>query len=413
MKTNSNRKHYFIALTLIIGVLIFTAVKVQSQTFINYTTSNGLPDDFVTGIAIDTNNVKWACTANGVAKYNDTVWTTYTTANGLIDNYGYCIAVDKSNNVWVGTASGVSKFNGSTWTNYTTTDGLIDNNVNYIATATDGSVWFATQIGVSKYNGTTFTNFTTTDGLSTNAISYIAPDATGNIWFCTQMGGVSKYNGTSFTNFLTSNVDSLLDDNTFAIGFDQNNNRYIGTFYGITKLNSSDIWVNNYRQSDELYNTFVRDIKADATGNLWVGMFADYNFDGGISFFNGTNWYSYSVTDGLVNTQVIRIALDKQNKPWIATGGGISRFNGSVGIASNSIQPNIDIYPNPTNNLINIQCEDQIFEMQIVDTQGRVLTQKALSIGENQIQIDHLSAGIYFVQLANSSSHFTQKIMVQ
>ena len=412
MKTNWISNHYYIASALLIVMLIFTVVKVQSQTFINYTTSNGLPDDFVTGIAVDTNNVKWASTASGVARYNDTAWTTYTTTNGLIDNYGYCIAVDKSNNVWVGTASGVSKFNGITWVNYTTTDGLIDNNVNYISTANDGSVWFATQSGVSKYNGTTFTNFTTTNGLSTSAISYIAPDATGNIWFCTQMGGISKYNGTTFTNYLKSNVDSLLDDNTFAIGFDQNNNRYVGTFYGVTKLNSSEAWVNNYRQTDGLYNNFVRDIKADAAGNIWIGMFADYNFDGGISWFNGTNWYSYSVAEGLVNTQVTRIALDKYSKPWISTGGGISRFNGNVGVENISSNPTVEIYPNPVKYVVCINTNDNGYLMKIMNTQGKLVAEKSLLSNESHIDVSGFASGVYYIQLTNKSNSITKKIIV-
>lgn len=385
---------------------------IKSQTFVNYTTNNGLPDDFVTGIAIDTNNNKWVSTANGVAMYDDNSWTTFTSTDGLIENYSLCIAVDKSNNVWVGSNNGVSKYNGTTWSTFTTTQGLIDNSVNYIYGAPDGSVWFATAIGVSKYNQGVFTNYSTTDGLSSNVIKFITSENNGNVWFCTEMGGVSKFNGTTFTNYMTSNVDSLLDDNTFAIAFDNNNNRYIGTFYGITKLNNSDSWSANYRMQDGLYNDFVRDIKADHDGNLWIGFFADYNFDGGISFYNGNEWFSFSTPQGLVNTQVTSIAIDKFNKPWVATGGGVSKFDANIGIAENKSIMNVNIYPNPAQNVIHIDGEVANSQINILDMSGREIYTSYLLENNNQLNIEKLSAGIYFVQIFNDKNLITKKIIV-
>lgn len=412
MKNFKINKLQNIALTMLMIVSLFMSAKVQSQTFINFTATDGLADDFATGIAIDTNNVKWVATANGVGRYNDTAWTTYRIADGLVDNYIYSIAVDKNNQVWAGTANGVCKFNGTTWTTYTTTDGLIDNNINYIYGAGDGSVWFASQAGVSRYNAGTFTNFTTTQGLPTNTISYISADNTGNIWFCTQMGGVSKYNGTTFANYSKSTTDSLLDDNTFAIAFDNNNNRLIGTFYGISKINSSDIWTNNYRMADGLYNDFVRDIKRDHDGNFWIGVFADYNFDGGISHFDGTSWYSYSVPQGLVNTQVTAIAIDKQNKPWVSTGGGISKFNGNVGIETNISAASVEVYPNPAKDVISIIVKDQQYDMNIVDLQGKTVMSSVLSSSDNQINVSILGAGVYFIHLSNSKNSITKKLII-
>ncbi|MFZ4399474.1 MAG: two-component regulator propeller domain-containing protein [Bacteroidales bacterium] len=411
-KNKTSLMNVFLKL-IVIFIFFLNIPGVNSQNFTNYTTTNGLPDNFVTGIAIDTNNIKWISTASGVAKFNDTAWTSYTTTNGLIDNYGVCIASDKNNNIWVGTNIGVSKYNGTSWTNYTTAQGLIDNSVNYIYGASDGSVWFATQSGVSKFNQGVFTNFTTANGLSTNAITYISADASGDMWFCTEMGGISKLHGSTFSNYTKLNTDSLLDDNTFAIAFDQNNNRYIGSFYGISKLNSSEVWQKNYRITDGLYNNFVRDIKSDGDGNLWIGVFADYNFDGGISRFNGTDWISYSVPQGLVNTQVTRIAIDKYKKPWISTGGGVSYFIGTVGITSINSDPVVDIYPNPVKDVLIINSYNSQFDLKIFDVQGKVLLSKTLNLSENKIELNNLSKGLYFVQLSDKSNTITKKLIVR
>lgn len=97
----------------VIIVMVCLVNFVHAQTFTNYTTNEGLPDNNVNGVAIDTSDVKWFGTQAGVAKFNDTTFTVYTTANGLIDNYINCIAADKNNNVWAGTDYGVSRFDGS------------------------------------------------------------------------------------------------------------------------------------------------------------------------------------------------------------------------------------------------------------------------------------------------------------
>jgi ligand-binding sensor domain-containing protein len=385
----------------------------KAQTFTNYTTSNGLPDNYISGgVAIDTNNNKWFGTASGVAKFNDTVWTIYTTANGLIDNNTNCIAVDKNNNIWVGTNNGVSKFNGNTWTSYNTSNGLVDNTVYYIACDIDGSIWFATYSGASKLNGTTWTTYNTSSGLPTNAINFITVDASGNKWFGTQMGGLVKYNNSVFRTFTASSPDSLLDNNVFAVACDLNDKKWVGTWYGMSLYNSTDNWVANYRNYNGLFNNFIRDIDADTKGNIWIGMFADYNQEGGISWFDGSNWTSYTVSDGLVNAQVIRMAVDKQDNLWIATGEGVSKLTIYAGIENYTNNNSFTVYPNPASDIININTIYNFKEhtIELYNNLGQKVYQNNLEAGQNSIQIplNNISNGVYIVKYNNTS----KKILV-
>jgi ligand-binding sensor domain-containing protein len=392
-------------------ILITSGSLVKAQSFKNYTTADGLPDNFINGgVAVDSNNNKWFGTVAGVAKYNNSTWTVYKTSNGLIDNYTTCIAVDKNNNIWVGTNSGVSKFNGTSWTSYTTSDGLIDNGVVYIAGDFDGSVWFATSVGVSKLKDTTWTDYTTTDGLPTDVINFIATDTSGNKWFGTQMAGFSKYNNTNFTNISTTIMDSLLDNNIFAIAIDKLGQKWIGTWYGITKLDNSNNWVKNYRLSDGLYNNFIRDIKIDMNNNVWVGMFADYNTDGGISVYNGTKWVSYSVAEGLSDKQVIRLAIDKNNDVWIATGNGVSKLSQATTIDENPTISNHRIYPNPAQGFICIEHEKAI-QLKVMDLSGNKVMEGYLS-GTDKFDISDLHQGFYILQVIEGNNISNSKFKV-
>jgi len=48
---------------------------------------------------------------SGVSKFDGTTWTTYSTANGLLDNAINTIAIDTLGNKWFGTNNGVSELN--------------------------------------------------------------------------------------------------------------------------------------------------------------------------------------------------------------------------------------------------------------------------------------------------------------
>ena len=172
---------------LVILTFFFTFTTI-AQKWTNYTTTDGLADNFVTSIAIDVHGNKWFGTYNGVSKFDGSNWTTYrfnNTANGLVNNWVNAIIIDVKGDIWFGTNGGVSKFDGANWTTYTTKDGLTENAVE-IAFAIDdlGNKWFGTNhIGVSKFDGTHWTTYTTKDGLADDWVQSICIDSQGNKWF--------------------------------------------------------------------------------------------------------------------------------------------------------------------------------------------------------------------------------------
>ncbi|MFH0866148.1 MAG: two-component regulator propeller domain-containing protein [Bacteroidota bacterium] len=407
-----------IFITTICILLFFSGFLAKSQTFTNYTTTDGLPDNFITGgVAIDTNNNKWFGTAAGVAKYNDASWTVFTTADGLIDNYTTCIAVDKNNNVWVGTNNGVSKYNGTSWTSYTTADGLADNAVFAITGDTDGSIWFGTYgYGVTKLNGPTWTTYTYLDGLpgdvsATAAINLITLDASGNKWFATDMGLV-KYNGLSFSTINQASAgDSLLSEYFTTVAIDTSNNKWLGTLsYGMPRFDNDDNWVKNYRVAEGLYNNYVQDIDIDSQGNLWICMYASYNGDGGITKFDGTNGISYTITDGLADAHVIRLAVDKNDIIWIATGNGVSKFVDETGYNEPDQNSIVKLYPNPASDFIYVDnaCNSSIAE--ISDITGKIISCRVLA-SQASISTEELADGLYFLKIYKDGKIFYGKFI--
>lgn len=77
----------------------------DSLTFYN-TANSGLPNNYVTAIAIDNNGTKWIATSNGLAAYDGTTWMVYNTSNsGLPMNNLTSIAIDENGVKWIGAGS--------------------------------------------------------------------------------------------------------------------------------------------------------------------------------------------------------------------------------------------------------------------------------------------------------------------
>ncbi len=137
----------------------------------------------------------------------DDTWITFTTSDGLASNYVNDIALDGGGCLWFGTRSGVSVLDhggtpfskrDDTWATFTTSDGLADNTVYEVVQDDVGRFWFGTSVGgvSALYDGgtpfikgdDTWITFTTSDGLADNNVWAIFPDGEGNLWFGTRSG---------------------------------------------------------------------------------------------------------------------------------------------------------------------------------------------------------------------------------
>ena len=77
-----------------------------------FSSANGLPWDFITALAVDTNNILWIGTQNGLSSYDGNTFTNYFLRNsGLTADYISDIDVDSFNNKWICTSNGISVYN--------------------------------------------------------------------------------------------------------------------------------------------------------------------------------------------------------------------------------------------------------------------------------------------------------------
>jgi ligand-binding sensor domain-containing protein len=74
-----------------------------------------------------------------------------------------------------------------------------------------------------------------------------------------------------------------------------------------------------------LVNNFVQAIATEPFGNnVWFGT------KGGVSVFDGSNWTSYTVKDGLISNNILSIMIDKNGVVYLCTDNGIMTYNFGV-----------------------------------------------------------------------------------
>jgi len=342
------------------------------DTWATFTTADGLANNHINAITVDSGGRLWFSTWGGGVSVldhggtpfdkGDDTRTTFTTADGLVDDDVYAVAVDGGNRLWLGTDGGgmsvldhggtPSDKGDDTWATFTTADGLAHNYVCAIAIDEGGCLWFGTWDRVSALDdgGTPFdkgddawTTFTHPDGMGTNSAHAIVVESGNRLWFGFGWGGgasVLDHGGTPFdkgddtwTTFTTA--DGLADNHVSAISVDSGGRLWFGTWgggvsvldYGGTPFDKGDDTWTTFTTADGLADNDVWAITVDSRGRLWFGTWdrASALDHGGTPFDKGDDtWATFTTADGLADNHVEAIVVDRGGQVWFGTWRGVS-----------------------------------------------------------------------------------------
>jgi hypothetical protein len=185
-----------------------------------------------------------------------------------------------------------------------------------------------TQPQVEIYNSSTCP-------LPSNSISDIMIDHLGNRWFGTFGGGLVKYDGISWTIYTTSNsgipsnqVSCIDEDNSGNIWIGMRTAQFgsnMGVGWGVAKFDGST-WTTYNKANSNILDNVVNCIKADQTGNIWVGIGLNSPING-LSKFDGSTWTNFQTPI----TSVLSLDVDNNNDLWVRDIKGFYKFNnGSI-----------------------------------------------------------------------------------
>ena len=353
----------------------------DTDSWNNYTKSDGLIDSEIATIAVDDDSVWFGTQKEGVSQYNQVDQTfikTYTKTDLLKSNMITSIRTDGFQ-VWFGTANaGVHRFIKpvNTWVHYTKADGLSSNHVSWITTQ-GNDVWFATkEDGVSRFDKVTgeWTIYKQADFLADNDVRAITRDTDGNLWMAT-VAGISVYSPQTRSWEIISKEDGLptpyvtsiliakeaiskeashqsktssADSSREPKAESHSARIWIGSDRGLgTRKHLGDEWTFHTPPRVETHSeAFVTAIDADATQPnpvIWLGTSSGPAMYEPIS----QKWTQLAVPDAPQNPLILSV-LVRDGSAWFGGVDGVWRYS----IADKKMHRAADGLPNPYVNIL-------------------------------------------------------------
>lgn len=275
-----------------------------------FTRQEGLANEYVFAIGVDTQGYMWFGTnAGGASRYKDGKWKTFFPMHGLADYWVYAFANDRQGNLWIGTWAGASHFDLKTQQFKTYVKELVNEWVYGIDVDRDGRVWFGTEGGVSMFDGKSWKSWTHRDGLGHgNDAELPASPNTG-------LGTRSRHD----LNVTQEGRATYNPNYVFSILAAPDGTVWAGTWGGGVARFDGKKW-NNLTTRDGLAGDIVYAVARDAGGVFWFGT------NKGVSRYDGKTFRNFTPHDGLLDSNVYAIAIAPNGDVWVGTKRGVARI---------------------------------------------------------------------------------------
>lgn len=188
-------------------------------------------------------------------------------------------------------------------------------------------------------------------------------------------------------------------------------------------------YVQRYSQVDSLIVNVSNDC-----GQTWTKVYANGPNGEGIfatsettaSFFEptaNTDWcgLDYGATKPIIDLTEwagqgnIKLQFETYNKYGNNLYLDNIEISNTVGLAKNNDNKNIVIFPNPTTEMLNIFIgeESENITLQLLNLQGKIVSETSLEQGNNKLNVENLPKGIYFANIKGTILNQTNKLIIQ
>lgn len=274
-------------------------------------------------LAVDENDVLWACIDGGVALLLKDGELVYTVQSDVLEAAIYCAGTVKDGTLYLGTSENLVyrveflnrdyKEDSFRFHKYKTGEVSTANN---IAQDEEGNIW------VAALNGTGYLDkdydWHPVSAKHVTAINTVAFDYEGNIWLASTGHGVIHLVKGIYYNANDAAGISETAINTVAVC---GNDYYLGTDTGLIVLNHKFEPVEN-ELTEMLQGVRIRNILCDSDGNIWIGTYYQY----GLLLYEpkGKSITPFTQDDGLSNDQIRMILECSDGSIAVASQNGVS-----------------------------------------------------------------------------------------
>lgn len=310
------------------GVVKF---DIGASSFTKYTTADGLRDNTVMSLALDSLDRLWCATAGGLCMFDGEKWKNCPDLPpdiGVFSGDMDDITVDARDTIWLSThgwvwkgktSSAVCKLEGDSWKIYPIGEELEGIGPS-IYTDREGRIWYGARHGVSMLRDEEWVTHLLERGGESNHVSSILQDSQGSMWFGTKRG-VWKFEGSDWTIY--SSDEGLRPGRITALAEDRDSSVLAGGGKGLFSFDG-ERWTQH--SGEDMPTSRITAIVVDDQGNKWISTARK-----GLYKFDGAVWTRYSVIKTLPGSYISGVLVDKQDDLWIATSSsGVAKYDGQT-----------------------------------------------------------------------------------
>ncbi|HSS03328.1 MAG TPA: two-component regulator propeller domain-containing protein [Kofleriaceae bacterium] len=283
-----------------------------SFTTYDHGTTEGIPINQFTALAVDRKGTLWAGTrSRGVLHLVNGEFRPVAWEPGPQEQQTRVLAFDAGGDLWIGMRErGVVRLHdGALVAALGGRDGLPSDDVRSLLAAGDGAMWIGTFHGLVRWaDGKLVRGPPPLDGV---AVYSIAEDASGGLW-CATDKGLLRLRGDAVEPVT---AEGLAPGEATKLLFDRDGNLWIGTRTGVARM-TADGRIERLPYPDALVNALFE----DADGNLWIGS------DRGLDRLRDGDVLPFGASEGLADEVVGAFREDATGAKWITTTGGLYRI---------------------------------------------------------------------------------------
>jgi ligand-binding sensor domain-containing protein/two-component sensor histidine kinase len=320
---------------LICLLLAASLVRAEQLPIKTYTTADGLANDSINQIVLDSRGFLWFCTAEGLSRFDGYQFTNYTTDQGLPHRWVSDLLETRDGSYWVATGGGVSRFNPKgtpLFTTYHPSEDETSWHVEVLIEDRDGVIWCGTHRGLYRLEDAAgrpqfqFVEMGMPTAPESDFVQAILADSHGALWVGTRASGLYRRSLDGRVEHYTTQ-QGLPGNRVEALLEDREGRLWVGTPDGLGELVATrdpnrPVVARRYTTNDGLPTNWIASLFQSADGKLWMG-----TEPGLIEFLpssgmNRPQFRVYTTANGLSSHSVGGMSEDRDGNLWIATDSG-------------------------------------------------------------------------------------------